>query len=45
MIEIKDTLQNKSPIITFKDVTFSWPGKKDHVINNCNFSINKKGYG
>ena len=43
MIEIEDTLQNKSPIITFKDVTFSWPGKTDHVINNCNFSINKTG--
>ena len=43
MIEIEDTLQNKLPIITFKDVTFSWPGKKDHVINNCNFSINKTG--
>ena len=43
MIEIENTLQNKLPIITFKDVTFSWPGKTDHVINNCNFSINKKG--
>ena len=43
MIEIKDTLQNKLPIITFKDVTFSWPGKTEHVINNCNFSINKTG--
>ena len=43
MIEIEDTLRKKLPIITFKDVTFSWPGKKDHVINNCNFSINKTG--
>ena len=43
MIEIEDNLQNKLPIITFKDVTFSWPGKTDHVINNCNFSINKTG--
>ena len=43
MIEIKDTLQNKSPIITFKDVTFSWPGETDEVINNCNFSIKKSG--
>ena len=43
MIEIEDTLRNKLPIITFKDVTFSWPGKTDHVINNCNFSINKSG--
>ena len=43
MIEIDNTLRNKLPIITFKDVTFSWPGKTDHVINNCNFSINKTG--
>ena len=43
MIEIEDTLRNKLPIITFKDVNFSWPGKIDHVINNCNFSINKTG--
>ena len=43
MVEIDDTLRKKLPIITFKDVTFSWPGKKDHVINNCNFSINKTG--
>ena len=43
MIEIENTLRNKLPIITFKDVTFSWPGKTDHVINNCNFSINKTG--
>ena len=43
MIEIEDILQNKLPIITFKDVNFSWPGKTDHVINNCNFSINKTG--
>ena len=43
MIEIEDTLRKKLPIITFKDVSFSWPGKKDQVINNCNFSINKTG--
>ena len=43
MIEIEDTLQNKSPLITFKNVSFSWQGKTDYVINNCNFSINKTG--
>ena len=43
MIEIENTLRNKLPIITFKDVTFSWPGKTDYVISNCNFSINKTG--
>ena len=43
MIEIKDTLQNQVPNITFKNVSFSWQGKKDLVINNCTFSINKPG--
>ena len=43
MIEIEDTLQNEVPNVTFKDVSFSWPGKNKHVINNCNFSINKTG--
>ena len=43
MIEIEDTLQNQVPNITFKNVSFSWPGKKEHVINNCSFSINKSG--
>ena len=43
MIEIEDTLKNEVPNVTFKDVSFSWPGKTQHVINNCNFSINKTG--
>ena len=43
MIEIEDTLQNGVPNVTFKNVSFSWPGKNEHVINNCNFSINKTG--
>ena len=43
MIKIQDTLQNQLPNITFKDVSFSWPGKNEHVINNCSFSINKTG--
>ena len=36
-------LKNKVPIITFKNVSFSWPGKTELVINNSNFSINKTG--
>ena len=43
MIEIEDTLQNGVPNVTFKNVSFAWPGKNEHVINNCNFSINKTG--
>ena len=43
MIGIEDTLQNISPLITFKNVSFSWQGNTDYVINNCNFSINKTG--
>ena len=30
-------------MINFKDVSFSWPGKRESVISNCNFSINKPG--
>ena len=43
MINIEDNLQNQLPLITFKNVSFSWPGKKKHVIDNCSFSINKSG--
>ena len=43
MIGIDNTSQNELPNITFKNVSFSWPGKTDHVINNCSFSIDKKG--
>ncbi len=43
MIEIEDTLENKVPNITFNNVCFSWPEKKEHVINNCSFSINETG--
>ncbi len=43
MIHIQDTLQNQVPKITFKNVSFSWPGKKEKVIKNCSFSINETG--
>jgi len=36
-------LQNEVPTISCKNVSFSWPGKKDHIINNCSFSIKKTG--
>ncbi len=43
MTEIEDTLQNQVPNITFENVSFSWPGKKERVINKCSFSIAKGG--
>ena len=43
MISIEKTSLNKVPNVTFKNVSFSWPEKKDYVINNCSFSINKTG--
>ena len=43
MIENEDKLLSKIPNITFKDVSFSWPGSKELVINNCSFSISKTG--
>ena len=43
MLENLDILQNKIPEINFKDVTFSWPGKKELVVNKCSFSIDKSG--
>ncbi len=43
MIQIETTSQNKVPNITFKDVSYSWPGKFENVINNCSFSINETG--
>ena len=43
MIQIEDTFQNEVPNISFQDVSFSWPGKKAYVIDNCSFSVNKTG--
>ena len=43
MLELKDSLSNGIPNITFKDVSFLWPGKNEYVINKCSFSINKSG--
>ena len=36
-------LSKQIPNITFKDVSFSWSGDHNPVINKCNFSINKPG--
>ena len=36
-------LPNEIPKISFTDVSFAWNKGSDPLINNCNFSINKKG--
>ncbi len=43
MIGIENTSQGELPNITFKNVSFSWPGNKENVINKCGFSIKKNG--
>ena len=40
---IRRDFEEEIPQINFKDVFFSWPGKKENVISKCNFSINKPG--
>ncbi len=36
-------MPNEIPSITFRGVSFAWPGKIEYVINNCSFTINKTG--
>lgn len=38
-----NSLEQRMPQVNFKDVSFTWPGKKETVISNCNFSIDKSG--
>ncbi len=39
-----DYFENEIPYIHFKDVSFSYPGKKEDLIFKCNFSIQKPGF-
>jgi len=39
-----DSLEDQIPYIHFKDVSFSYPGKKENLIFKCNFSIKKLGF-
>ena len=39
-----DSFENEIPHIKFKDVSFSYPGKKENLIFKCNFSIRKPGF-
>ena len=41
---MRDFLENEIPHINFKDVSFSYPGKKENLIFKCNFSITKPGF-
>ena len=43
MVGLENTLQDQVPNITFNNVCFAWPEKKEQVINKCSFSINKQG--
>ena len=35
---------NEIPNITFRDVSFSWSGNTNNVVNKCSFSIKKSGF-
>ena len=41
---MRGSLKNEIPHIKFKDVSFSYPGKKENLIFKCNFSIIKPGF-
>ena len=41
---MRDDFENEIPHIYFKDVSFSYPGKKDNLIDKCNFSIKQPGF-
>ena len=41
---MRDSLETEIPYIYFKDVSFSYPGKKENLIFKCNFSIIKPGF-
>ena len=41
---MRDTSENEIPHIHLKDVSFSYPGKKENLIFKCNFAIKKPGF-
>ena len=41
---MQDSLENEKPHIKFKDVSFSYAGKKENLIFKCNFTIKKTGF-
>ena len=41
---MRNSFENEIPHIHFRDVSFSYPGKKENLIFKCNFSIKKPGF-
>ena len=41
---MRDSLEKEIPYINLKDVSFSYPQKKENLIFKCNLSINKPGF-
>ena len=39
----RDSFNVATPQVNFKNVSFGWPGEKENIISNCNFSIDKSG--
>ena len=40
----KDAIYSQSKTkLTFEDVYFRWPGQREDIISNCNFSVEKSG--
>ncbi len=43
MKSLRDVPRKSIPLVTFNNVSFSWPGDKQNIISKCNFSINASG--
>ena len=41
---MRDSLDNEISYIHFKNVSYSYPGKKENLIFKCNFTIKKPGF-
>ena len=40
---MRDSFENAIPFVHFKDVSFSYNGKKENLLFKCNLSIKKPG--
>ena len=41
---MRSSFEREMPQVHLKDVSFSYPGKKDNLIFKCNFSLKKSGF-